>query len=298
MAMAKRRAATGRDDLDHRYLDALVRGDAAMAHAVVEQARARGWTTEQVYLHLFVPAQVEIGARWRARTLTAADEHLATEITLGQMDRLRDGFAARGGAAGRVVVACVDGETHAIGARMLADFLMLHGFAIDYVGASVPADDLVRFVTRRRPDLVALSVTQAEHLPALRETAAALKRLASPPAILAGGAALPGSRGAAALGVDAIAADARAGVREARALLGARAAPADRGADYFERLGRRIQELRAARDWTQQDLAEKAELDRTYVSGLERGRQNPSLGVLLRLTRALEVPLERLVVLD
>jgi transcriptional regulator with XRE-family HTH domain len=85
-------------------------------------------------------------------------------------------------------------------------------------------------------------------------------------------------------------------MHEARRLI---AGPPPVGAtseDYFERLGRWVQELRSGKGWTQQQLAEAAGLDRTYISGLERGKQNPTLGALLRLTRALEVPLERLVI--
>ena len=50
-----------------------------------------------------------------------------------------------------------------------------------------------------------------------------------------------------------------------------------------------------ARGWTQGQLAAAAELDRTYISGVENGKQNPTLGALMKLARALEVPLERLV---
>jgi methanogenic corrinoid protein MtbC1/DNA-binding XRE family transcriptional regulator len=286
----------GRGALDRRYLDALVRGDAAAASTVVEDARRRGLTVEHIYLHLFVPAQVEIGARWRARRLSVADEHLASEITLGEMDRLRERFPLRPGAGPLAILACVDDEAHAIGLRMLADFLLIDGWAVDYLGASVPGADLADFVARRRPALVALSVSQAEHLPALTLAAAALRRLSPAPRLLAGGAALRGrARAAETFGVDAVAADARAGVREARRLT-APVAELTGPPDYFERLGGRVQELRTARGWTQQQLADEAKLDRTYISGLERGRQNPTIGALLRLARALEVPLDRLVI--
>jgi transcriptional regulator with XRE-family HTH domain len=53
--------------------------------------------------------------------------------------------------------------------------------------------------------------------------------------------------------------------------------------------------LRAARGWTQQDLAQAAGLDRTYISGVEHGKQNPTIGALLRLATALGAPLDRLV---
>jgi transcriptional regulator with XRE-family HTH domain len=58
-----------------------------------------------------------------------------------------------------------------------------------------------------------------------------------------------------------------------------------------------VQELRSARGWTQQELADAAGLDRTYISGLEHGKQNPTIGALLRLATALAAPLDRLVVL-
>jgi methylmalonyl-CoA mutase cobalamin-binding subunit/DNA-binding XRE family transcriptional regulator len=228
-----------------------------------------------------------------------ADEHLASEITLGEMERLRERFPVREADGPRAVLACVEGEPHAIGLRMLADFLLVDGWAVDYLGASVPAADLAELVARRRPDLVALSVTQAEHLPALTEAAAAVRRLGGAPRLLAGGAALRGgARAATTFGVDAVAADARAGVQEARRLVAAAREVPGSAEDYFERLGRRVQELRTARSWTQAQLADEAGLDRTYISGLERGKQNPTIGALLRLARALHAPLDRLVAVD
>ena len=289
--------ATAQPDLHRRYLEALVSGDAERADALVSEAQRRGWSVEQIYLHVLAPAQVEIGARWHARRLSVADEHLATEITLTQMERLRGRLVPPPTPAGQALVACVEGEGHGIAARMLADFLLVDGWAVDYIGASTPTADLVDLVGRRRPDLVALSVTQPEHLSAVGAAAKGLRRLSPPPRIIAGGAAFRARpRAAASLRVDAVAADALSGMHEARRLMGA--VPAAAGEDYFARLGRRVQELRSGKGWTQQQLAESAGLDRTYISGLEHGKQNPTLGALLRLARALEVPLDRLVILD
>lgn len=46
---------------------------------------------------------------------------------------------------------------------------------------------------------------------------------------------------------------------------------------------------------SQEDLADRAALDRTYVSGVERGRRNPTLMVMQRLAAALEIDLAKLV---
>jgi transcriptional regulator with XRE-family HTH domain len=50
-----------------------------------------------------------------------------------------------------------------------------------------------------------------------------------------------------------------------------------------------VRELRTARGWSQEEFAHRAELDRTYVSGIERGRRNPTLDVIVGLAETLEV---------
>lgn len=45
---------------------------------------------------------------------------------------------------------------------------------------------------------------------------------------------------------------------------------------------------------TQERLAFEAEIDLTYVGGIERGKRNPSLAVMARIAEALSVPLPRL----
>jgi transcriptional regulator with XRE-family HTH domain len=52
-----------------------------------------------------------------------------------------------------------------------------------------------------------------------------------------------------------------------------------------------IRRLRVARGLSQEALAVDAEIDRTYVSRLERELENPTVAVLERLSRALSVPI-------
>jgi len=55
-------------------------------------------------------------------------------------------------------------------------------------------------------------------------------------------------------------------------------------------VGRNIKELRHVKGWSQEQLAEAADMDRSYVSGIEVGARNPSLRALERLARPLAVP--------
>lgn len=58
--------------------------------------------------------------------------------------------------------------------------------------------------------------------------------------------------------------------------------------------GLRIRELRKLRKWSQEEFAHRAELDRTYVSGIERGVRNPTLEIVGRLATGLGTPLGEL----
>jgi transcriptional regulator with XRE-family HTH domain len=60
--------------------------------------------------------------------------------------------------------------------------------------------------------------------------------------------------------------------------------------DIRGRLARNVKERRAARGWSQEDLAEASGLDRTYISGIERRVRNPTIEIVERLAKALKTP--------
>ena len=57
-------------------------------------------------------------------------------------------------------------------------------------------------------------------------------------------------------------------------------------------LGKRIRYLRKQKKWSQLDLALESEVNKNYISDLERGCRNPSILVLERIAKALDVSLE------
>lgn len=53
--------------------------------------------------------------------------------------------------------------------------------------------------------------------------------------------------------------------------------------------GERLRQLRTASGFSQEELAHRSGLHRTYVSSVERGRRNVSLDNIMKLARALDV---------
>lgn len=61
--------------------------------------------------------------------------------------------------------------------------------------------------------------------------------------------------------------------------------------DIRERLGARVKELREKLDISQKELAFRADLDRSYIAGIENGARNVSIANIEKLAHALECSL-------
>lgn len=61
-----------------------------------------------------------------------------------------------------------------------------------------------------------------------------------------------------------------------------------------KRLGNRIKELRKEKNMTQEDLAFKVSVDRSYMGFVERGEKNPTLDKLIKIAQSLSVSLSEL----
>lgn len=63
---------------------------------------------------------------------------------------------------------------------------------------------------------------------------------------------------------------------------------------FLNSLGRKIKLLRVEKNWSQEWLGFKSNLDRTYIGGIERGERNPTVLNLKKIADALGLPLSDL----
>ena len=61
-----------------------------------------------------------------------------------------------------------------------------------------------------------------------------------------------------------------------------------------DQLGMRIKFLRKERNWSQEDLALEANVNKNYICDLENGRRNPSLEILEKIAVAFGISLSEL----
>jgi MerR family transcriptional regulator, light-induced transcriptional regulator len=178
-----------------RYLAAQLAGDRREAlRIVVDEALEKGVAPPDIHMSVIEPAQYEIGRLWQENTISVAQEHVATAISQLVLAYLYPRLPRAQTNGKKVVVACVEGELHDMGARVCADFLEMAGYEVRFLGADVPEDSLVSSIVRERPDAVALSVTMVFHVPAAKRAIQAIRastRGRTP--ILVGGHALRGA---------------------------------------------------------------------------------------------------------
>jgi transcriptional regulator with XRE-family HTH domain len=60
------------------------------------------------------------------------------------------------------------------------------------------------------------------------------------------------------------------------------------------KFGKKIRDLRRSKGWSQEELADKVGLHRTYIGAIERGEQNVSIDNIAKLAKTFNVSLEAL----
>ncbi len=61
--------------------------------------------------------------------------------------------------------------------------------------------------------------------------------------------------------------------------------------DAKQKIGARIKDIRNRKGFTQEELAEKIDINSKYLSSIERGKENPTLNTLIKLSESLDVNL-------
>ncbi len=159
-----------RDDNPHRalgeaFLEACLHLRRQQAMAMVHKAVRDGVPVPEIYTDVITPAMRELGRLWHLNRVTVAQEHYCTALAQMVMAQLFPViFDSERKPLGRIVSACVAGELHEIGARMVADLFEMAGWDTAFLGADVPHDSVIDMLIETDAQVLAISVTLAANL--------------------------------------------------------------------------------------------------------------------------------------
>jgi len=213
-------------ELASEYIAALLIGDKNKASKLIMQAVEDGVPIKDIYIHVFQASQYEVGRLWLMNKISVAQEHYcsaATQLIMSQLypkifDSERNGK--------RLVAACIGGELHEIGIRMVSDFFEMEGWDTYYLGANSPASTIIGAAKENGADLLALSIAMPYHGRLLRETIAEIRKdpaLENVKILIGGNAIIKRKGDFKSFGADGYAPDAIQAIKTGKELIFARA---------------------------------------------------------------------------
>ena len=225
-------SASTLSNLANGYLEALLSSDLERAREVLRSAERSGLSFKDVCEYVLQPVQREVGRLWQVNQITVAQEHYSTASTERLMAEFEPPASSRHAKEDQhfFVGACVAGEQHSIGLRVISECLETSGWRVYFTGANTPSASLTDLVRRGNVNVIGLSCATVLNLPALRQLVTQIRQCPKPTRIMVGGRIFNEFPSLwKKVGADAYAEDATSAMRVAEKLVGAQRASAVKG---------------------------------------------------------------------
>jgi len=176
--------------LTESFLRQALDGNQAAAYQTIIRADDVGLPLTRLFGEVLQPALTELGQRWKHGQLLVAQEKEVSELARDLIADLSLRHARIPTDGPVLVAACVEGERHELGLRMICGLSRAEGYAVHYLGADVASRFLLEAVQLHRPAVILLSAKLAENLPAVKDAVDVLTAGLAPeppPPIVVGG---------------------------------------------------------------------------------------------------------------
>ena len=147
------------DKITNEFLQGLLKGDRVKCSALAHQYLHENHSIKELYENVFKTALYEVGKLWENNKITVATEHMATAITEGILNELFEQIISSERTNKKVVLACVEGEKHQVGIKMVADMFEMKGWESFFLGPGIPTGELIKFIRQKEPHVVAISLS-------------------------------------------------------------------------------------------------------------------------------------------
>jgi MerR family transcriptional regulator, light-induced transcriptional regulator len=176
--------------LAESFLQLALDGNQAAAYQSIIKADDLGVPLTRLFGEVLQPALSELGRRWEHGELLVAHEKEVSELARDLIADLSLRHARTPAEGPALVAACVEGERHELGLRMVCGLLRAEDWPVHYLGADVAPRFLLEAVQIHRPAVVLLSVKLALNLHAVKDAVDVLTSGLAPehpPPVVVGG---------------------------------------------------------------------------------------------------------------
>jgi len=140
----------------------------------------------------------QIGDLWEKKQLAVATEHVASNVAHSFVKILNEKLATSP-TRQKILICTPAGESHTLGCNMLETYLCSRRFNVFNISPSVPTEEIISFIKGNCPDVILVSITLDDNIPAGKRLVGKIKERFKVP-VFVGGRALSGKTN---LGFDA-----------------------------------------------------------------------------------------------
>ncbi len=172
-----------------QYSQALVTGNRKTAEERVIKAINQGASLVNASVNIIQPAMYRIGLLWQQNKISVAQEHLATAISQNTLAKAFALAKFKDPIDKTVLCACIQGNHHGLGLRMVSDAFETNGWESLFIGTDTPNRSIIEYIDSDTPDAIALSVSMPHQLLTLQTLIESIEAnfAGKAPAILIGG---------------------------------------------------------------------------------------------------------------
>ncbi len=153
--------------LYNEFFNALLTGDRLKCRKIALGLLENKFPVKNLYEDILKQSLYEIGDLWENGEISVATEHLASAIVENILNDVYAQIVSEKHINKSVVVTCVENEFHQIGVKMVADIFEMNYWKVHFLGANIPVKDLIDFIEKKQPNLLAVSMSLYFHLPLL-----------------------------------------------------------------------------------------------------------------------------------
>ena len=168
------------------FFDLLIHGEIDEVYRIYKEF-TKDNTLSTFYQNILRPVLYTIGDMWDSKKLDVGDEHIASNTVLRLLEIIKKEMRPRITKEKTILICTPYSENHIIPCLMLETFLSIRGYEIINLAPSVPMISILNQIQSKKPDLVLISITLADHLPSAKQLVGKIKKTKTP--ILIGGQA-------------------------------------------------------------------------------------------------------------
>ncbi|HNX22556.1 MAG TPA: cobalamin B12-binding domain-containing protein [Spirochaetota bacterium] len=146
------------------FLGALIKSDTYKCSEIAFNSCKSETDIKAFYVNVAQPALYRIGDLWESGDVTVAMEHLATAIVSRTISQLSFLYKPVFNQGKRVMVLCISGENHHLGALMVANCFEMDDWNVNFIAESLPFSDTMQHLAAFKPHLLAISVTMPHNI--------------------------------------------------------------------------------------------------------------------------------------